>query len=491
MKNLFAYRYATSFSTSRLLIILLLAGGIASGQSTKNRPLLKVSPNHRFLMKEDGSPFFYLGDTAWELFHRLNRNDAYVYLSNRASKGFTVVQAVILGEMDGLIEPNANGDLPLTDLNPLKPNEKYYQHVDDIIELGTSMGLYMAILPTWGAWVMKETHPLFKPHQIFTPENARAYGKFIGNRYRNNPRIIWVLGGDRNATGYEKTWEALAQGLREGDGGSHLITYHPRGQMSSSAFWQNASWLDFNMIQSGHAQHSVNSYDYITHDYKLTPIKPTFDGETNYEDHPVSFHPSNGWFTDYDVRVSSYFSVFAGGFGVTYGCHNIWQMNTGKRPIAYAHHTWQESLDLPGSFQMRYLRQLIESRPFFTRIPDQSLLQSTDERLIPFEGTGSNHRQVTRDGTLGKQDATYIMVYLPLGQSVSVNTSVIKAPRVRTWWFDPRHGTAIPVGESENTGKVKAEWNTLPWHNGAGPDWVLVIDDAGKNYPPPGSGTAY
>jgi hypothetical protein len=447
---------------------------------------LKVSANKRFLVKEDGSGFFYMGDTGWELFHKLNITDAYTYLSNRASKGFNVIQCVILSELNGLTEPNAEGDLPFENLNTDKPNERYFQHVDKIVALGNSMGLYMAILPTWGAWVMNEQHPLFKPIHLFGPDNAYRYGKFIGARYKNIPGIIWVLGGDRNAEGYEKTWEAMAKGLREGDGGSHLITYHPRGQMSSSAFWQNASWLDFNMIQSGHASRNVNSYDFVFNDYNLTPVKPTFDGETNYEDLPVSFNPGNGWFDDYDVRVSSYFSVFAGGFGITYGCNNIWQMYNGSNPVIYARHTWQESLDLPGAFQLRYLKNLIESRPFITRIPDQEVLLPTQTSLVPFEGKGMQHMQATRDGSSGKKDATYIMVYMPVGRSIAINTSYIPAGKLRAWWYDPRHGAAIPLGESDNTGIMEGGWNTLPWHNGAGPDWVFVVDDATKNYPPPG-----
>ena len=55
---------------------------------------LKLSDNRRYLSYGDGRPFFYLGDTAWALFHRLNRKEADRYLSNRASKGFTVIQAV-------------------------------------------------------------------------------------------------------------------------------------------------------------------------------------------------------------------------------------------------------------------------------------------------------------------------------------------------------------------------------------------------------------
>jgi hypothetical protein len=62
---------------------------------------LKVSPNHRFLMYADGTPFFYLGDTAWELFHRLTLQESKRYLDDRAGKNFNVIQAVVLAEFDG------------------------------------------------------------------------------------------------------------------------------------------------------------------------------------------------------------------------------------------------------------------------------------------------------------------------------------------------------------------------------------------------------
>jgi hypothetical protein len=446
---------------------------------------LAVSANKRFLIREDGKPFFYLGDTGWELFHKLKKSDAHTYLSNRAGKNFNVIQAVLVAEMNGLTEPNANGDVPFINLDPSKPNEKYFSHVDEIVDMAASMGLYMALLPTWGSWAMKEQHPLFKPIQFFNEDAARSYGSYLGKRYKNKKNIIWVLGGDRNPNGYETLWQAMAHALRKAVGKNHLITYHPTGGWSSSAFWHNADWLDFNMVQSGHQVKFMNSYDYIQHDYNLKPPKPTMDAETNYEDAGVSFHTSNGLFSDYDVRVSSYFSVFAGGCGITYGANSIWQMYNGKNNILNAHRTWKESLDLPGSYQMRHLKNLIESRPFLSRIPDQSILVK-NKGFIEFADAGSHHMQATRDGTMGKKDATYIMVYTPLGRGIRVNTSVINNSKLEAWWYDPRNGVALFVGEFENKGVFEAPWSSLPWHNGAGPDWVLIVDDASKNYPPPG-----
>src|SRR5690349_9295715 len=119
---------------------------------------LKVSDNHRFLVYEDGRPFFYLGDTAWELFHRLNRDDAELYLKDRAAKGFTVIQAVAIAEFDGDTVPNVYGHLPLTDLDPARPatvdgsNNDYWDQVDFIVNKANDLGLYIGFLPTWGRY---------------------------------------------------------------------------------------------------------------------------------------------------------------------------------------------------------------------------------------------------------------------------------------------------------------------------------------------------
>lgn len=154
---------------------------------------MKVSANGRFLVHDDGTPFFYLGDTAWELFHRLTLDEAERYLRDRAAKGFTVIQAVVLAEFDGLHTPNRNGDVPLIDDDPTRPNEAYFAHIDAVVDLAAGLGLYVGLLPTWGdKWNRKwGVGP-----EIFTPENARVFGVFIGRRYASQP-IIWIMGGDR------------------------------------------------------------------------------------------------------------------------------------------------------------------------------------------------------------------------------------------------------------------------------------------------------
>ncbi len=192
-------------------MVLWLAFG-CQVYKTKSEKSLIVSKNGRYLQNKEGAPFLYLGCTAWELFHRLNREEATDYLKNRAEKGFTVIQAVVLAENNGLRTPNAYGEVPLVDLNPEKPNGKYFEHVDFIVNKAEELGLYIGMLPTWGDKVPNENEaagPI-----VFNKENAFIYGEFLGRRYKDKP-IIWILGGDRNVhndTVFE-IWKSMAEGL--------------------------------------------------------------------------------------------------------------------------------------------------------------------------------------------------------------------------------------------------------------------------------------
>ena len=217
------------------IVALLVAWAL--GASAAPLPRLQVSENKRFLVTADKQPFFWLGDTAWELFHRLNREDAERYLKNRASKRFTVIQAVALAELDGLTVPNPYGHLPLRNNDPTQPIEAYFAHVDWIVAKANELGLYVGFLPTWGdKWNKKwGAGP-----EIFTPENARAYGEWLGRRYRD-AGLVWVLGGDRpiETDAHRAIIRAMAEGLRAGDGGTHLMTFHPPGGSGSSKWFHS------------------------------------------------------------------------------------------------------------------------------------------------------------------------------------------------------------------------------------------------------------
>jgi hypothetical protein len=429
---------------------------------------LKISENNRFLVFNDGTPFFYLGDTGWELFHRLNKDETEKYLENRRAKGFTVIQAVALAELDGLNSPNAEGNKPLIDNDPLKPNEAYFTHVDWVIRKAHEKGIFIGLLPTWGDKVDKRwgVGPV-----IFNKENAFKYGQWIGNRYKDFQNIIWINGGDRDGGGDNKIiWDAIAEGIKSVDK-NHLMTFHPWGERSSSEWFQESNWLDFNMCQTGHGQRSYAIYKrIIVRDYDLKPVKPCFDGEPRYEDHPVGWNPDVlGWFDDADIRQALYWNLFSGAFGHTYGCHPVWQMLVpGREPVGLARHNWYDVLDLPGAFDLIHARRLMESRPFLSRVPDQSL-------IVPAYFPETDYVVATRG-------EGYAFIYFPTGWTAEIQLDKIGAQTINAYWFDPRKGEAKLIEKIPGTGMRKF----TPPTSGRCNDWILVLDDASRNLKTPG-----
>jgi hypothetical protein len=459
-------------------------------------PIRPDSGGH-YLATDDGRPFFWLGDTAWLVMHRGTREEASYYLRTRARQGFTVIQVSLLPETDGLRTPSTWGELPFEGTDPLRPRAAYFQRIDDFFTEAESLGLYVAVVACWGD---KLTAPWGDGPRIFTAENlpiARQYGRWLGARFAAHPNLIWIMGGDRpprlgghpdnwsESTGVQAgfprdqdwtpIWREMANGLLEGTGGRAVITYHPQGGGATTSYYLHQEpWLHINGMQSGHGGgHDQPVWEWVSHDYELAPAKPTLDLEPNYEDHPVSpwprWDPATGYFRDYDVRKQCWRSVLAGACGVTYGHHAVWQW-CGDRydVINHADRDWRDALNRPGAAQVRFLRDLIESRPFFRRVPDQGLILSDP-------GKGGDHICTSRD-----REGTYAFVYVPHSdQRVKINLGALRAKTVRAWWYDPRNGLGRLIGEIP---AVPTEFVTPPY----GPDWVLVFDDPAAGYAPPG-----
>ncbi len=437
---------------------------------------LVVSDNGRFLVTEQGYPFFWLADTAWELFHRCNREEAENYLAKRAEQGFNVIQAVALAELDGLNTPNPYGEKPLENNDPLKPNENYFKHVDYIIRKADSLGLYIALLPTWGDKVFKSTWGMGP--EIFTIDNAHAFGKWIGNRYKDYHNIIWIVGGDRNPRPDSEDvpiWNTMAEGIASGAGGydKTLMSYHPQPKedRGSSTWFHSEKWLDFNMHQTGHCPNK-STYKSITYDYNLEIVKPVLDGEPLYEDHPNCFNArENGYSTPDDIRRIMYWNVFAGAFGQTYGCHNVWQMyKLDKEPVNNPLRPWPKALDLPMANQVKHLKNLFLSRPYLSRIPDQSMVKTP-------QNEDNSYVIATRDSA-----GSYAMVYFPTGLTSSLDFSKLTGDTLRLWWYDPRTGNAYEVQSITKSDAV----NITPPTSGNGHDWVLVVDASSEKFSAPG-----
>jgi hypothetical protein len=461
---------------------------------------IRVSENQRFLESKDGTPFFWLGDTAWELFHRLTREEIEEYLETRRQQGFNVIQAVALAEFNGIRQPNRYGDLPLVSENPeqlavtpgsgpLNPEEyDYWDHVDFAIAKAAEKGMYVGLLPTWGD---KVAHLWGEGPIIFNEKNAEVYAKTLASRYGKQWNVIWILGGDRPAV-YESdrdgtnrsyddrpVWNAMARGIESALGNQAFITYHPwGGDKSTTQYIHDQPWLDMNSFQSGHGSRESKVWDLVTRDLSYRPLKPTLDMEPCYEDHPVNpwdgkWTRQRGYFTAYDVRARIYRGIFAGACGVTYGHHHIWQfLNTDLNPPVNVGDTiigWRNAMHAEAAGQMKHLKALMLSRPYMVRLADPGLIKSA---------AGSTYKDqviATRN-----DEGSYAMVYLPQNRPVTVNLYLLTGTTKRSWWFDPRTGKS-------QTGPLARgrEFTFTPPKEGK--DWVLVIDDESKRFKAPGT----
>ncbi|MCI0625268.1 MAG: glycoside hydrolase family 140 protein [Acidobacteria bacterium] len=460
------------------LAVMFFSAAVSQPQATRSVKGMKlaISPNKRYLVNQNGEPFLYLADTAWTLFRRLDRDEVEEYLQNRAAKGFTVVQAYLFR---GLGVPNRYGEVTFIDRDPTKPNEAWFKNVDYVVNRANELGLVMGIVASKGDHVKQRQWPVSEV--VFNETNAFTFGKFVGNRYRNNA-VIWYLGGDTVPAETRAVWIAMARGLKEGSQGLHLVSYHGPGPAPgpkdySSSFWfHNEDWLDFNVIQSGHKWGAPN-YEFVAHDYSLTPVKPTIDMEARYENH-LADKEKGRRIDGHQVRQAAYWNLLAGAAGHGYGCNDIFQFYDPASPPDKKDYTfpfntwlgtvhWRQAMDLPGAKSIRILRKLFESRPWHRLVPDNSLIAAG-------QGEGENHVQAAIAA-----DASFAIAYLPFGNPISIRLDRLSGPKVKAQWYDPREGTWIPIGQYSNTGIREF----VPPSNGKQNDWVLVLEDMGKNYP--------
>lgn len=450
-----------------VVTIALAITGVAHAQ--ERTPPLTVAANGRYL-EAGGKPFFWLGDTGWLLLAKLDRAETERYFAAREAQGYNVIQVMML-HRPTMANPVAGAALIDGDLrrprvtpgnDPSKPGEyDYWDHLDWVFDRAAAHGLYIALVPVWGD---------FADFRLFNAETAPVIGKFVAERYKAKPNLIWLNGGDRYPELSPLAWDILGKTIR-GIDSDHLMTYHPAGRASSSWMFHKAEWLDFNMYQSGHQSYAQDgqlhargedNWVYATDDLSRTPPKPTIDGEPSYENmpHGLDRAPEPRWGAS-DVRRYAWWSVLAGAFGHTYGENSVMQffVRGGVANAYWPKLSWQDAIEAPGAQQMHHLKQLILSRPFLERVPDQALIVGNGQRYDRVAATRGN---------------SYAIAYTYTGAPFRVQMGRISGRRVTAAWFDPRTGATMPIGTFANTGQ---RLFTPPGTPGPGNDWVLLLDD--------------
>jgi hypothetical protein len=455
------------------VVLSIVIGACYQGvhSEVEGLPALKVSENHRYLMDEKGNPFFWLGDTGWLLFTRLNREEADHYLADRAAKGFNVIQVMVLHSLN---TKNAYGDAALINMNAATPlvtegntfedpeQYDYWDNVDYVIEKAADKGIYIGLVPVWGSNV--------KAGRV-SSQQAEKYAAFLAKRYRNQSNIIWLNGGDVRGSDSIQVWQTIGKTLKKFAPGQ-LVTFHPFGRTQSSAWFHNEPWLDFNMFQSGHrrydqdtarngTRYGEDNWRYVQADYGKKPVKPTLDGEPSYEGIPQGLHDTlQPLWNDSDLRRYAYWSVFSGACGFTYGNNSVMQFyKPDGKPGAYgARQSWDQAINSPGAEQMGYLKKLMLKYQFTKLVPDHSFVANQGERY---------------DYQAAVRGEKYLMVYSYNGRPISLNREKFTGTEYRLSWFCPRDGSMI---DGQTLSKSEITEFDPPGDPGNGNDWVLILE---------------
>ncbi len=441
--------------------LLLLPLLVLSVTATTPVYPVKISANGRYLVDQNNVPFLMVGDSPQSLVVNLPITDAAFYLGDRRTNNFNTVLVDVVsdtstgGRSDGSL---LNGTLPFTNTIPststydlTTPNEAYFAYVDQIVNIAATNGIQVMLDPI-------ETVGWLNTMLSNGTINCRAYGQYLGNRYKNFPNIIWCSGNDFQSwtnPADDAVVMAVAQGIKD-EGTNHLQTVELNFFSSSSLDDPNwAPIVGLNFVYTYYP-----TYAEVLQAYNQSAQLPAFLGEANYE---YETNPNTDGGSTLNLRLQEYWTMLSGATGQLYGNHYTWQFASG----------WQSYLDSPGVVQLGYLANLFGSRAWYNLVPDQTHAFVTRGYGIfvtngLFSGNNYVTAAVTPDGALG-------MAYLPQGGRITVAMTNLQN-NVLARWFDPSADTFTTIAGSpfSNTG---TQTFTPPGNNSTGdPDWVLVLE---------------
>lgn len=380
-------------------------------------PSYQVNENGRYLVDDRGAPFFWQADTEWELLYALSATDAKDLLRARKAQGFTVVQAMCDGLFPSWIPESARlpaGEImPWLHDDPLAPNEAFFRRMDEIVAAAGENRQVLVI----GVYHLEDTEK-----KRITLENVSGWTRWLAHRYRDRPNIVWTMYSALDPSAFPVVRAAI-KGLREGDGGSHLITVHPEGTAGSSSAID--ADLSFNCFQSLSGDRP--NYDYARKDRARLPVKPVMNVEARYdEDRSV---------TTFDVRQSAWLSYLAGA-GFSYGHIQNWKSPT----------TWRAWSDAPGARQVVATGQFFRSIAWWKLVPDDQILLESREAVAA-----------------RSEDGDWLVAYLPKSGPITLKLSALTAgKKARVYWIDPKTGEKTAAGSYSTLEPVSvappAEW---------------------------------
>lgn len=425
-----------------------------SGQDAYSYPL-KASDNKRYLIDQNGLPFFWAGDAAWSLIAQPDSEDVTFYLDDRQKKGFTILLVNLIEHKFCSHAPdNYYNDPPFSSTPFSTPNERYFLFADFVIQAAARRGIIVLLCPVYLGWNLGDEGWAAEVKSA-TNSELRSWGQYVGERYSKYDNIIWCIGGDADPGPLREKILEVVKGIRETDN-RHLFTSHSQPEVLATAVWPKTDWMTINNVYS----YSKTLYELCRKAYESEPALPYFMMESAYENEHNS--------TPQQLRAEAYRPVLCGSMGHIFGNCPVWHFSSVSGYCELK--DWKTQLNLEGSLSMDFMQRLFRSRPWYLLVPDF-------EHKVLTDGYGDWGSEKYSPAAI-TTDSTCMIAYLMAESIVSIDLGRISGITARCWWYDPRSGETIESGEYPTSGIHEF---TKPSEF----DWILVIDNEESNYPMP------
>lgn len=418
---------------------------------------LALSGNRRYLVDSEKGPFLLQGDAAWSLIVTLSKPDVSEYLQNRREKGFNAILVNLVEHKFCKNPPrNAEGEPPFTTAGDFAtPNERYFEHADWILREASKNGIYILLAPIYLGYKGTD-EGWIDELMALSLAKCLEYGRFLGRRYKDFENVIWVMGGDRNPESALERIDLISLGIKQYDS-RHLFTAHCAPENDAAEQYGGGGWLSFNTVYTYELIHPR-----LYGAYNRKPAEPFILIESSYEGEHNS--------SEVQIRRQAYWTILCGGFGHVFGNNPIWHFDgPGLFPVE---ENWRQAMDLAGSVGMKHWGDLFRSRRWYELVPDEKH-EVVVKGLGEFMGLDYLSAARTADGGTA-------IAYMPTSREITVDMAKISGDKASAWWFDPRSGEARSAGSFAT--------QALHEFSPPGPgDWVLVLDEASKELPKPGT----
>jgi len=404
---------------------------------------LRVSEDRRYLCHADGTPFLWIGDTAWAAPQRASDADWADYLRDRVSKRFSVVQVGPAPDWAGPTDPD--GNRPLEGGDPKRPNPAFWRGWERKVQAANEAGLAVLVV---GLMEPVSRYP--------SPPDAAVFARWLTARLHGD-MVMLSPSFDSPAM---PLGDAVGEAIR-GATSVHLITQHPGtpsgrpGQIWTEAYLDRA-YLDFAGVQSGHnggdrERSARQAIEWNLRIYRREPPKPVVNLEAMYD---TEGRDRRGAFGADEARSLGWLSMLSGACGYTYGT-DLYQWRTD--PAKPDH--WRRALALHSSSQMTHLRDFLAALPWWR-------LEPCPERL-----SDQPPQYSRRVAAAASRDGRLLVAYFPATVRVTLDLSGLRGP-LRLRWYDPRSGRFDPRVETVSEASARS---LEPPANG---DWALLVEAA-------------